>query len=102
MITVTPDAAGKILESAKLSDSEGMPLRIAVTRMEDGSFHYALGFDDIRHDDDKSFHSEGIDIIVGSPSAELLNGTVIDYVELDGNKEIIFINPNDPARQSQG
>jgi len=100
MITVTPEAAGQILESAKLSDSKSMPLRIAVTRMEDGSFHYAMGFDDVRHDDDKTFRSEGIEIIVGSPSLDLLNGTVIDYVELEGKKEIIFINPNDPVRQS--
>ncbi len=102
MITVTPDAAGKILESAKLGNTENMPLRIAVTRLEDGSFHYALGFDDTSHEDDKTFRSEGIDIVVGAPSADLLTGTVIDYIDLDGEKEIIFINPNDPARQAQG
>jgi len=102
MITVTPDAAEKILESAKTGDSEGLPLRIAVTCLEDGSFHYAMGFDDVSNEDDKTFRSEGIDIIVGAPSAELLTGTVIDYVDLEGKKEIIFINPNDPARQAQG
>jgi len=34
----------------------------------------------------------------------MLTGTVIDYVEIDGKMEIIFINPNDPAQQdsSQG
>jgi len=102
MITVTLDAAEKIFESAKLGNSEGIPLRIAVTRLEDGSFHYAMGFDDVSHDDDKTFQSEGIDIVVGTPSADLLNGTVIDYVDLDGKKEVIFINPNDPAQQAQG
>jgi iron-sulfur cluster assembly accessory protein len=102
MITVTPDAARKILESAKQGDTEGMPLRIAVTRLEDGSFHYAMGFDDVSHDGDKTFQSEGITIIVGTPSAELLSGTVIDYVDLDGTMEIIFINPNDPAQQAHG
>jgi len=102
MITVTPDAAEKIIESAKLGNTEGMPLRIAVTRMEDGAFHYAIGFDDVSHEGDKTFHSEGINIVVGTPSAELLSGTVIDYVDLDGKKEIIFINPNDPAQQARG
>ena len=102
MITVTPDAAAKILESAKLGNTEGMSLRIAVTRMEDGSFHYAMGFDDASHEGDKTFQSEGIDIVVGTPSAELLSGAVIDYVDLDGKKEIIFINPNDPAQQAHG
>jgi len=102
MITVIPDAAEKILESAKLGDTESMPLRIAVTRLEDGSFHYAMGFDDVSHESDKTFQSEGIDIVVSTPSAELLSGAVIDYVDLDGKKEIIFINPNDPAQQAHG
>ncbi len=101
MITVTPDAAEKIRESAKQGDTEGMPLRIAVTRLEDGSFHYAMGFDESSHEDDKTFQSEGINIVVGTPSADLLSGTVIDYVDLEGEKEIIFINPNDPARQAR-
>jgi len=74
MITATPEAAEKILESAKLGNTEGMPLRIAVTRLEDGSFHYAMGFDDVNHEGDKTFQSEGIDIVVGTPSAELLSG----------------------------
>jgi Fe-S cluster assembly iron-binding protein IscA len=30
-----------------------------------------------------------------------LTGTVIDYVDIEGNMEIIFINPNDPAQQNQ-
>ena len=102
MITVTPDAAEKIIESAKLGNTEGMPLRIAVTRKEDGSFHYAIGFDDVSHEGDKTFQSEGINIVVGTPSAELLSGTVIDYVDLEGKMEIIFINPNDPAQQAHG
>jgi iron-sulfur cluster assembly accessory protein len=102
MITVTPEAAEKIIESAKLGNTEGMPLRIAVTRKEDGSFHYAIGFDDVSHEGDKTFQSEGINIVVGTPSAELLSGTVIDYVDLEGKMEIIFINPNDPAQQAHG
>jgi iron-sulfur cluster assembly protein len=67
----------------------------------DGSFHYALGFDDNMHDNDQRYQSEGIDLVVATSSLELLNGTVIDYVELEpGNFEIIFINPNDPAQQN--
>jgi iron-sulfur cluster assembly protein len=99
MITVTPQAAEQIRESARQGKMEDMPLRIAVTRLEDGSFHYGLGFDDQSHEGDKTFQSEGIQIVVAPQSAELLDGTVIDYVELDGKMEIIFVNPNDPAQQ---
>ena len=99
MISVTPAAAKQIQDSATQGNMEGMPLRIAVTRLDNGDFHYAMGFDDATRDDDKTFRSEGIDIIVSAQSLELLTGTVVDYVELDGKWEIIFINPNDPVQK---
>jgi iron-sulfur cluster assembly accessory protein len=99
MISVTPAAAEQIRDSAKHGNMQGMPLRVAVTRLENGSFHYALGFDDTSREGDNVFRSEGIDVVVAPQSLELLNGTVIDYVDIDGKKEIIFINPNDPAQQ---
>ena len=99
MISVTPAAANQIRESARQGNMQGMPLRIAVTRLEDGSFHYALGFDDTSREGDNVFSSEGIEIVVAPQSLPMLDGTVIDYVEIEGNNEIIFINPNDPAQQ---
>jgi len=100
MISVTPQAAEQIRESARQGKLEGMPLRIAVTRLEDGSFHYALGFDDNSHEGDNTFNSEGIEIIAAPQSLGMLNGTVIDYVDIEGKMEIVFINPNDPAQQA--
>lgn len=100
MITVTPEAAQHIKHSAKQGNMQGMQLRIAASRNEDGSLHYGLGFDDTTRDGDQTFSSEGIDIVVAPPSLDLLTGTVIDYVELEpGKYEVIFINPNDPAQQ---
>ena len=100
MISLTPEAARQIRESAKQGNMQGMPLRVAVTRLEDGSFHYALGFDDTSREGDNRFQSEGIDLVVAPQSMELLDGTVIDYVELEpGRKDIIFMNPNDPQHQ---
>lgn len=99
MISVTPAAAEQIRESAKQGKMQGMPLRVAVTRLQDGSFHYALGFDDTSRDGDNAFQSEGIDIVVAPESLPMLEGTVIDYVDIEGNNEIIFVNPNDPAQQ---
>ena len=102
MISITPNAAEQIRASAAQGDMENMPLRVAVTSQQDGSFHYALGFDDNKHEGDQTFQSEGITIVVAPPSMDKLTGTVIDYVDIEGNMEIIFINPNDPAQQNQG
>jgi len=97
MITVTPEAARQIRESARQGNAEGLPLRIAAQRQDTGSIHYAMGFADDEHDEDLHFSSEGVKIIVSPMSLGLLDNTVIDYVELDnGEKNFIFKNPNDP------
>jgi len=97
MIIVTPAAAEQIKISAKQGKAEGLPLRVAAQRNDDGSFHYALGFADEEHDEDLTFKSEGIEIVVSPMSLDLLTNTVIDFVELDsGEKNFIFKNPNDP------
>ena len=41
-----------------------------------------------------------MDILIRCPDKELLNGTVLDYVELEsGQFNFIFMNPNDPHYQ---
>lgn len=96
MIKVTSTAAEQIKYSAQQGKTEGMALRMAVSRNADGSFHYAMGFDEAK-EEDKRFNSEDIDLLVAPSSMELLDGTTLDYVELDSGKfEFIFMNPNDP------
>lgn len=97
MITLTAAAAKQIKHSAKESNLDGMPLRLAATRLENNSFHYGMGFDDLK-EGDITHTSEGIDVIVSVTANEFLNGTTVDYVELEeGKPEFIFMNPNDPA-----
>lgn len=97
MITITKNAARQIKTSMPESDSEGMALRIAAKRLSDGTFDYAMGFDHSDHNDSHS-RSNGIEIVVGPTSTELLHNATLDYVEMDdGQFRFIFINPNDPA-----
>ena len=97
MITLTPTAAKQVKHSAKESNLDGLPLRLACTRMEDGSFHYGMGFDDVK-EADITHTSEGIDVIVSVTANEFMNGTTVDFVELEvGKQEFIFMNPNDPS-----
>ncbi len=97
MITLTPAAAKQVKHSAKESNLDGLPLRLACTRMEDGSFHYGMGFDDVK-EGDITHTSEGIDVIVSITANEFMNGTTIDFVTLEEDKEeFIFMNPNDPG-----
>ena len=48
-------------------------------------------------DDDVLIHTEGVDIVFKPVYKELLEGAIMDFVEIEeGNPSFIFINPNDP------
>ena len=97
MINITENAARQIKISMKETDVEGLSLRIAAKRKEDGTLDYAMGFDESDHNDSHS-RSNGIEIVVGPTSTELLQHATLDYVEMDdGEYRFIFINPNDPG-----
>jgi len=97
MITVSPAAAIQILSAAQQSKAEGLALRLAVQQKSDNSFHYLMGFDDQRAEDDLELESEGIQLVINAESQKLSAGLKLDYVELEGKMEFVFLNPNDPA-----
>jgi iron-sulfur cluster assembly protein len=97
MITVTPAAAKQIKESAKQTDMQNTALRIAARRKPDGAIEYGMGFDDTGRDEDLTFKSEGVSLVMDPICVELLKDTVLDYVEIEpGQFRFIFMNPNDP------
>jgi len=96
MITVTPDAAEQIRFSARESGINDATLRIAIKQLQDKSLHYAMGFDEAISDTDLRFETEGVKLVVAESSKALADGMTIDFVELeDGEKNFIFLNPND-------
>ncbi|BAN36505.1 HesB/YadR/YfhF-family protein [Sulfuricella denitrificans skB26] len=100
MITVTAKAAEQIHQAATQSEAEGMFLRIAARRGMDGTIQYGMGFDE-QSEEDMMVNSEGVTVIVSPDNLNLLNGAVLDFVELDpGDFRFIFINPNDDGGSS--
>lgn len=96
MITVTKSAAEKIKATSEENTDTKLWLRLAAKKNDDGSIKYGLGMDEER-DDDTKIDTQGVQIIVAKDSQELLNGCVLDYVELEeGKPQFIFLNPNDP------
>lgn len=99
MITITQAASDQIKESAKQGKIEGLSLRVACSKQDDGSLHYGMGFDE-KKEEDQLFMSNDIELIVAPVSLTLLRGTVLDFVELEeGKPDFIFQNPNDPGHQ---
>jgi iron-sulfur cluster assembly protein len=95
MITVTPQAAAQILQSAG-----GTGLRLAARLDAKGVIEYGMGFDEAGAGDTQ-FESAGIRVLVSPGSVELLTGATLDYVEINpGEWRFIFINPNDPSHKA--
>lgn len=96
MFKVTKTAASQIRQSAHSDDVEELALRVAAARKSDGAIEYQMGFDEVGVDD-VLLNSRGVDVVFANSQKELLNGTVLDYVEFEpGEFRFIFLNPNDP------
>ena len=96
MIKVTDAAAKQIAISVEQMEGDILPLRIAITVNEDGSFHYNMGFDDNSREGDTVFEEKNTKFVVDIATLPLVGGMTMDYVEIDGSHKIIFLNPNDP------
>ena len=102
MITLTPAAVEQIKKSAMESQAEGMALRLAARKNSDGTMEYGMGFDEPK-DDDLLFTFDKLEVVMGGEYGPLLNGTTIDFVELEPGKfNFIFMNPNDANYQPPG
>jgi iron-sulfur cluster assembly protein len=97
IFSVTQRAADQIQKAAEQGEMTGLALRLAPLRNADGSIEYnKMGFDDIK-EGDVHIHTQGIDVVFEPVYKELLEGAVMDFVEIeDGNPSFIFMNPNDP------
>lgn len=97
MFKVTKVAGTEIKRSMQQHDFDDMPLRVAAQRTADGSIEYQMGFDEAGPGD-TMIASGGVDVVIAKDHQAILNGTELDYVELDeGGMHFIFKNPNDPS-----
>lgn len=97
MFTLSSAAARQIRQAASASGAQQMVLRIAAKLDADGSLQYGMGFDEPKEDDMK-LELEGVAVVIGGESQELLFDTLLDYVELTpGEFNFIFSN----GRQTQ-
>ncbi|MFZ1343863.1 HesB/IscA family protein [Thiothrix eikelboomii] len=96
MMTITPEAITQIQISAQHSQAQGLPLRIAAERKADGHFHYQMGFDDAQQVGDVLLELDEVSVIIDADSAPLLQGAWLDFVDIEGQMEFVFMNPNDP------
>jgi len=82
MFSLTSAAARQIHQAASSSGAQEMALRIAARLDADGSMQYGMGFDD-PDDKDVKLDLEGVAVVMAEEIHELLDHTVLDFVELE-------------------
>ena len=96
MIKLSDAAAKQVKISLEQMGEAEVPLRIAISVKENGSFHYNMGFDSNVNEGDKTFDEKQVTFVVYSATLPLIGGMQMDFVEIEGENQIVFLNPNDP------
>ena len=101
MLIITPEAAKQIQLSADTTNSQDMYLRIAAHREPDGTYVYAMGFDEMG-EHDSLVAATGMNVLITNALKDFFLGATIDFVEINpAEHQFIFINPNDPAHAAE-
>lgn len=91
MFALTIAAAHQIMQAARSSDAQWLALRVAARLSVDGSTQYGMGFDEPR-DEDLKLDLQGVAVVIGQESQDLLAHTQLDYVEMEPDDfKFIFI-----------
>jgi iron-sulfur cluster assembly protein len=102
MFTLTSAAAQQIQKAAQDSGSHDMALRVAARMEPDGSIGYGMGFDDTG-DNDMRLEIEDVSVVIAEHHVQLLEDTVLDFVELEsGEFNFIFINQREAEASAGG
>jgi len=92
-VVVSPTAAAKVRELIQAEGNPELRLRVAVRPGGCSGFSYEMFFDSDLADDDVETEQSGVKIVVDPSSAELLQGSTLEYKEgLQGGFSIS--NPN--------
>ena len=102
MFTLTSAAAQQIQQAARDSGAENLALRVAARLETDGSIDYGMGFDDAG-EQDMRLQIEDVAIVIAEQHRELLEDTVLDFVELQpGEFNFIFVNQRQETADAGG
>ncbi len=92
-ISLTPIAADRV-EKFLANRGKGIGLRLGVKTTGCSGMAYTLEFVDELNQEDVSFDSNGIKIIVDPKSLAYIDGTELDFVKEGLNEGFQFNNPN--------
>lgn len=96
-INISESAASRIAHLLA-TEPPGSKLRVAVLGGGCSGFQYTFDFDAKPvSEEDRLFSKNGAEIVIDEPSLNLLNGSMLDYVETLGAAAFEIKNPNATA-----
>lgn len=94
LVTLSPEAAEKVREFQSADDSPHSVLRVSVVPGGCSGFEYGLDLDTEVREDDFTFDSEGVRVVVDPFSAQYLAGVEVGYHSSFQGTGFTFSNPN--------
>jgi len=92
-ITLTQTAANRV-DTFLANRGKGIGLRLGVKTTGCSGMAYTLEFVDTLNEEDTTFESNGVKIIVDPKSLVYIDGTELDFTKEGLNEGFKFINPN--------
>ncbi|MEK6916600.1 MAG: iron-sulfur cluster assembly accessory protein [Nanoarchaeota archaeon] len=100
IVTITENAAGKIMELARQDKKEKFGLKLYVFPGGCSGFQYGMDFEEKPEKTDIVLEQHGVKLFVDKDSSEFLNGVKIDFVDSIQGSGFKIDNPN--AKSSCG
>lgn len=91
-IELTPSAAEHVRDY--LSRHEGIGLRLGVKPTGCSGWAYDVSVAEEINEDDSSFESNGVTVVIAADALPMIEGTQIDFVTEGLNRTFVFRNPN--------
>ena len=92
-ISLTKSAAERV-SSYLEARSDGVGLRLGVTKTGCSGYSYVINYADAVEAEDVVFEDRGVKIVVDSEALKLIDGTQVDFVKNGLNEAFSFKNPN--------
>ncbi|MBO2537512.1 MULTISPECIES: HesB/IscA family protein [Rummeliibacillus] len=94
VVDITEAAAFHIQEMMRNNGEEGSYLRVGIKGGGCSGLSYAMVFDHEKQEDDEVFEEHGLQIVVSSEDAPILQGTKIDFKQSLMGGGFTIDNPN--------
>jgi iron-sulfur cluster assembly protein len=98
MLSLTTAAASQIRRAAAEAGGADWALRVAAKRERDGSITFGMGFDEPR-EGDMPLQVQGVNVVIAPPSQPMLDGIVLDFVELEPGQFNFIFTPEAEAAE---